>query len=118
MTPKTLLECINKNKIKKIKAIVVMYMGGYPENVIEFYRIKKKFRCCLIEDACHSLGAEYTYKRKNFYIGSCSHSDIATFSLHPVKTITTGEGGVVTTNNKLFAERIKSLRSHGIARKK
>jgi dTDP-4-amino-4,6-dideoxygalactose transaminase len=118
MTPKTLLECINKNKIKKIKAIVVMYMGGYPENVIEFYKIKKKFRCYLIEDACHGLGAEYTYKRKNFYIGSCSHSDIAAFSLHPVKTITTGEGGIVTTNNKLLAERIKSLRSHGIVRKK
>jgi dTDP-4-amino-4,6-dideoxygalactose transaminase len=118
MTPKNLLECINKNKIKKIKAIVVMYMGGYPENVVEFYKIKKKFRCYLIEDACHGLGAQYTYKRKNFYIGSCSHSDIAAFSLHPVKTITTGEGGIVTTNNKFLAERIKNLRSHGIVRKK
>jgi dTDP-4-amino-4,6-dideoxygalactose transaminase len=118
MTPETLLDCISKNKIKKIKAIFVMYMGGYPENVIEFHKIKKKFRFYLIEDACHSLGAQYSYKNKNFYIGSCQHSDIAAFSLHPVKTITTGEGGIVTTNNKLFAERIKTLRSHGIVRKK
>ncbi len=118
MTPKTLLECISINKIKKIKAIVVMYMGGYPENVVEFYKIKKKFKSYLIEDACHSLGAQYSYKNKNFYVGSCAHSDIATFSLHPVKTITTGEGGIVTTNNKFFSKRIKTLRSHGIVKKK
>lgn len=114
MTPRTLLECIKNNKLKKIKAIVTMYLGGYPENVIEFYDIKKKFNCYLIEDACHALGAKYLF-RKNFYpIGSCKNSDISTFSLHPVKTITTGEGGLITTNNKLFYNRILSLRSHGI----
>ena len=67
MTPKTLLECIKNNKLKKIKAIVTMYLGGYPENVIEFYNIKKKFNCFLIEDACHALGAKYLF-RKNFYL--------------------------------------------------
>jgi dTDP-4-amino-4,6-dideoxygalactose transaminase len=59
MTPKTLLECIKNNKLKKIKAIVTMYLGGYPENIIEFYNIKKKFNCYLIEDACHALGSKY-----------------------------------------------------------
>ena len=114
MTPETLLKCIKNNKLKKIKAIVTMYLGGYPENAIEFYNIKKKFNCYLIEDACHALGAKYLF-RKNFYpIGSCKNSDISTFSLHPVKTITTGEGGLITTNNKLFYNRILSLRSHGI----
>ena len=73
---------------------------SYPENVIEFYRIKKKFNCYLIEDACHALGAKYIYKKKNIYIGSCKHSDIAVFSMHPVKSITSGEGGFFTTNNK------------------
>jgi len=118
MTPKTLLECIKKNKLKKIKAIITMYLGGYPENVIEFYNIKKKFNCYLIEDACHAFGARYKFKNKKLHIGSCKHSDLATFSLHPVKTITAGEGGIVTTNNKILANKILLLRSHGIVRKK
>ena len=118
MTPKTLLECIKKNKLKKIKAIVTMYLGGQPENVIEFYKIKKKFNCYLIEDACHALGSKYLYNKKYLSIGSCKHSDIATFSLHPVKTITSGEGGFVTTNNKDLAKKIFLFRSHGIERHK
>ena len=48
MTPKTLLKCIKINKIKKIKIILTMYMGGFPENLLEFYKIKKKFKCLLI----------------------------------------------------------------------
>jgi dTDP-4-amino-4,6-dideoxygalactose transaminase len=64
MTPKTLLECIKNNKLKKIKAIVTMYLGGYPENVIEFYNIKKRFNCYLIEDACHAFGARYKFENK------------------------------------------------------
>ncbi|CAN1593496.1 WecE Predicted pyridoxal phosphate-dependent enzyme apparently involved in regulation of cell wall biogenesis [Candidatus Pelagibacterales bacterium] len=118
MTPETLQACIKKNKLKKIKAIITMYMGGYPENVLEFYKIKKKYRCFLIEDACHALGAKYKYNSRDIYIGSCKHSDIAVFSLHPVKTITTGEGGLITTNSKFFYNRIKLLRSHGIERNK
>ena len=118
MTPDTLLACIKKNKLKKIKAILTMYMGGFPENVVEFYKIKKKYRCFLIEDACHALGSKYEHNSKDIYIGSCKHSDIAVFSLHPVKTITTGEGGLVTTNNKLIYQKILELRSHGIIRDK
>jgi dTDP-4-amino-4,6-dideoxygalactose transaminase len=114
MTPETLLECIKIYKLKKIKVIITMYLGGYPENVIKFYNIKKKFNCYLIEDACHALGAKYIFKKIFLSIGSCKHSDISTFSLHPVKTITTGEGGLITTNNKFFYSRIISLRSHGI----
>jgi len=118
MTPKTLLDCINNNKLKKIKAIITMYLGGYPENIVEFYKIKKKFNCYLIEDACHALGAKYLFNKNFLFIGSCKHSDISTFSLHPVKTITSGEGGLITTNNKIFYNRIISLRSHGINKDK
>jgi dTDP-4-amino-4,6-dideoxygalactose transaminase len=118
MTPKTLLEVIKKYKLNKIKAILTMYLGGYPENVVEFYNIKKKFNCYLIEDACHALGAKYFFKKKYLSIGSCEHSDISTFSLHPVKTITTGEGGLVTTNNRIIYEKIIHLRSHGIYKNK
>jgi dTDP-4-amino-4,6-dideoxygalactose transaminase len=118
MTPKTLSQCIQNNKLKKIKAIVTMYLGGYPENISEFYNIKKKFKCYLIEDACHALGSKYLFNKKFLPIGSCKHSDISTFSLHPVKTITSGEGGLLTTNNKIFYSRIVSLRSHGINKDK
>jgi len=118
MTPETLLKCIKNNKIKKIKAIVTMYLGGYPENVIEFYNIKRKLKCYLIEDACHALGSRYLFNRKFIPVGSCKHSDISTFSLHPVKTITSGEGGLIVTNNKFFYNRIITLRSHGIDKDK
>lgn len=117
MTPKTLSECILKNHLKKIKAIITMYLGGYPENIVEFYNIKKKFKCFLIEDACHAFGAKYKFRNKKLYIGSCKHSDIAVFSFHPVKTITSGEGGAVTTNNKILANKVFLFRSHGIERK-
>jgi dTDP-4-amino-4,6-dideoxygalactose transaminase len=114
MTPAKLLECINKNKLKKIKAVVTMYLGGYPENVIEFYKIKKKLGFLLIEDACHAFGAQYNFRGRNIHIGSCKHSDISTFSLHPVKTITSAEGGVVTTNNNFFFDNMRLFRSHGL----
>jgi len=116
MTPKSLLECIMINKINKIKIILTMYMGGFPENLLEFYKIKKRFNCLLIEDACHAFGAEYSSNKKLIKVGACKHSDISTFSLHPLKPITTGEGGIVTTNHKLIAKKIKNLRSHGIIR--
>ena len=117
MTPETLLMCIKKNNLKKIKAIITMYLGGYPENVYEFYKLKKKNKFYIIEDACHALGASYYYKEKQIMIGSCKHSDLAIFSTHPVKSITTGEGGIVTTNKKSYYENLKKFRSHGIKRK-
>tara|TARA_B110000261_G_scaffold154203_1_gene185588 strand:+ start:1465 stop:2172 length:708 start_codon:yes stop_codon:yes gene_type:complete len=118
VTPDTVLKCIKKNKLKKIKALVVMYHGGYPESSYQLYEIKKKYNLFLIEDACHALGSEYKYKKKYFKVGSCKHADVSTFSLHPVKTITSGEGGIVTTNNIKIANNIKLLRSHGILRNK
>lgn len=116
--PEDIIRCIQKNKIKKVKAIIVMFNGGYPRNIKKLYDLKKKFNCFLIEDACHALGSSYTFKNRKVKIGSCLHSDISTFSLHPLKTITTCEGGIVTTNNKGISEKIKLFRSHGILKKK
>lgn len=118
MTPETLLKCINFNKLKKIKAIVTMYLGGYPRDIKEFYKIKKKLKCFLIEDSCHALGARYYYNNKSFNIGSCKHADISTFSLHPLKSITSGEGGLVTTKNKTIFKKMYLCRSHGINKSK
>jgi dTDP-4-amino-4,6-dideoxygalactose transaminase len=68
----------------------------------------------VIEDACHALGAEYKSGGKWNKVGSCRHSDMTVFSFHPVKHITTGEGGAVTTNNKNLYRKLLALRSHGV----
>jgi len=118
MSPENIIDICKKFKIKKIKAVITMYNGGYPNNAEKFKSLKKKYKCYIVEDACHALGATYKYNKKNIKIGSCSHSDISTFSLHPLKTITTGEGGIVTTNSKKIGEKIKKLRSLGIEKNK
>lgn len=118
ITPNKIVECIKKNKLTKISALVVMYNGGFPEYIKEFYYLKKKFNFFIIEDACHALGSEYKHKDKFLRIGSCKHSDVCTFSMHPLKSITTGEGGIVTTNNTKIAKNIILLRNHGILRSK
>jgi dTDP-4-amino-4,6-dideoxygalactose transaminase len=110
----TLLNCIKKNKLKKVKVVINMYMGGYPNHVQEFIKLKKKYKFYLIEDACHAFGSSYKVKNRKFKIGSCKHCDISTFSLHPVKTFTTGEGGLVSTNNNKFYKELLKYRSHGI----
>ena len=84
MSKENVLKCIKINNLKNIKAIVTMYLGGYVENNIDFYYLKKKLNCYLIEDACHSIGAKYKFKKKYYNIGSCKHSDICVFSFHPV----------------------------------
>ena len=59
----------------------------------------------MIEDSCHALGSEYSFKQKNYKIGNGKHADISTFSFHAIKSITTGEGGAITTNNKTFFKK-------------
>ena len=118
MTPKNLLDCIKRNKIKKVKAVVTMYLGGYAENVFSFYKLKKKYKFYLIEDACHAFGAKYQHNGKKFMVGSCKHSDISVFSFHPVKTITTAEGGAVTTNSKSIDLKIRLMKNHNIQKNK
>ena len=117
INPQSIIDCLKKNKIKKVKAIISMYMGGYPRFIKDLYRLKKKLNCYLIEDACHAFGASYEINKKKFTIGSCLHSDICTFSFHPLKTITTGEGGLITTNKRSMANKIRLYRSHNIQRK-
>ena len=118
ITPKTIEECCKKFNLKRVKAVIVMYNGGYPQNVEKFIKLKKKFNFKIIEDACHALGAEYICKNKKLKVGSCKHSDVCTFSFHPLKTITTGEGGAVTTNSKKIYDKMEKIRSHGIKRQR
>lgn len=103
---------IEKLITKKTKAIVPVHFAGQPCEMETIYKIAKKHKLKVIEDACHALGARY----KKFKIGNCKFSDMAIFSFHPVKSITTGEGGAILTNNKEYYKRVLLLRSHGISK--
>lgn len=118
MQPNHFYECIKKNNLRKIDLLINLHMSGHPNNIKEFYDIKKKFNCYLIEDACHAFGAAYKINNKYFKVGSCKHSDICTFSFHAIKSITTGEGGAICTNNSKFYSKFLLFRSHGIIRSK
>ena len=97
-------------KKRKIDIVVVVHMSGHPADMQKIYNLKKKYKFKLIEDACHALGGSYNKKK----IGSCFYSDISTFSFHPVKPITTAEGGMVTTNSKEIYKKLLIYRTHGI----
>ncbi|MFC1668484.1 UDP-4-amino-4,6-dideoxy-N-acetyl-beta-L-altrosamine transaminase, partial [Chlamydiota bacterium] len=109
---------IEKNITKKTKAIIPVHFAGYPCDIKLIHSIAKKHNLIVIEDGCHALGAQYKSKDKWVKVGSCKHSDMTVFSFHPVKNITTGEGGAVTTNNMNLYKRLKALRSHGIYKDK
>ena len=116
--PEDVENVIKKHNLKKVSLVISMYLGGQPDNAIEFFKLKKKYNFFLMEDACHALGGNYSYKNKKYKVGCSKHCDISTFSLHPLKTITSGEGGIISTNNKLIYKRVNLLKSHGILRKK
>jgi len=107
---------IEKKFTKKTKAIIPVHFAGHPCDLIKIHSIAKRHNLIVIEDACHALGAKYRVNNRWVTIGSCRHSDLTVFSFHPVKTITTGEGGAITTNNKNLYEKMASLRSHGIVK--
>jgi UDP-4-amino-4,6-dideoxy-N-acetyl-beta-L-altrosamine transaminase len=104
---------IDPEKIKgritpKTKAILYVDYAGQPCKMKELREIAEEHGLSLIEDAAHAIGAEYQGKK----VGS--FADVTEFSFHPVKHITTGEGGAVTTNNDEYAEKLRMLRNHGM----
>lgn len=99
---------------KKTRAIVPVHFAGQSCEMDEIRKVSKKHKLLVIEDACHGLGGKY----KKAKIGSCKYSDMVVFSFHPVKSITTGEGGAVLTNNKKYYEKLILLRNHGIHKDK
>lgn len=97
-----------KHITKRTKAIIAVDYAGHPCDMEKIRRLADSFRLLIIQDAAHSLGAEYQGER----IGSLA--DLTTFSFHPVKHITTGEGGMVTTNDPSLAQRARMFRNHGL----
>ena len=103
------LKTSKRNKLPKI--IVSVDFAGNPVFQEKLYYLSKRYKFKIVEDASHALGARY----KNHMVGSCTWCDITIFSFHPVKTITTDEGGIATTNNSLINKRLKMFRTHGQA---
>jgi UDP-4-amino-4,6-dideoxy-N-acetyl-beta-L-altrosamine transaminase len=94
------------------KVLVAVHLCGLPCDMQAIQALSQEYGFSIIEDASHAIGGRYQDKP----IGACQYSDITVFSFHPVKTITTGEGGMAVTNSAVMAETMALLRSHGITR--
>jgi len=99
------------NQLPKI--LMAVHLAGQPCDMERIWELSKKYGFLIIEDASHAIGGKY----KNQYIGGCTYSHISVFSFHPVKIITTAEGGMALTNSAVLANKMALLRSHGITRK-
>lgn len=94
------------------KVVIPVHFAGLPCDMSAIARLAGEYGFRVIEDASHAVGARY----QDGAVGNCRHSDITVFSFHPVKIITTGEGGIALTTDPALAERLQRLRSHGITR--
>ena len=107
---KKLIQARKDNKLPKI--LIPVHFAGQSCNMKKIYSLSQEYGFRVIEDASHAIGGSYLNKP----IGGCQYSDITVFSFHPVKIITTGEGGIALTNNKEIANRMSRLSAHGITR--
>ena len=103
------------------RLVVPVHYAGLPANMPAIGALCREAGAMVVEDACHALGARYRSvdadgRERWHRVGACDHSDMTCFSFHPVKHITTGEGGAITTRNEALYRRLLSLRSHGIVR--
>ena len=101
-----------KNSKKKPKIIIPVHFSGQPTDQEKIFKLSRKYKFKILEDASHSIGA----RRNDNKVGNCKWSDITIFSFHPVKIITTGEGGMALSNNKRLFEKLKLYRNHGVTR--
>jgi perosamine synthetase len=102
-------ECVSKRITPRTKALLPVDYAGHPADLDALRAIADRYGLTIIEDACHALGAEHRGRR----VGSISQMTV--FSFHPVKHLTTGEGGMVTTDNPGFADTLRKFRNHGIS---
>ena len=98
----------------KVQAIAPVHFGGLPCDMLKIKKIADDIGAIIYEDAAHAFGASFPDGSK---IGSCKYSDMTIFSFHPVKSIATGEGGVITTNDEKIYEKLIRLRNHGLEKK-
>ena len=103
-------------KHKAPRVVIPVDFAGLGADLPAMAELSKTYGFSLIEDAAHALGSFYEFDGRQYACGSCTHTDAAIFSFHPVKTITTGEGGAVMTNDARLADRVRCLRNHGMER--
>lgn len=100
-----------------VVGITPVHFAGLPCDMEKIWELADEYDLFVLEDACHAPGAQYRDRKGNWHkIGSCSHSDAAILSFHPVKHITTGEGGAILTNDPDLADSVRKLRHHGISK--
>lgn len=116
MTPDTLSEALTRLDGRRLRAVLPVHLRGDVAELPALEALAKSTGAVLVEDAPHALGTTMTFGNVAEQVGDCRHSAMATFSFHPVKTIATGEGGMVTTNDDRLAERLRRLRTHGMVR--
>ncbi len=116
MTPDTLAEALARVGNSGLRAVLPVHLRGDVADLNGLESLAKSAGAVLVEDAPHALGSSLKSGNVTERVGDCAHSAMATFSFHPVKTIATGEGGMVTTNDDRLAERLRRLRTHGMVR--
>lgn len=94
------------------KVVIVVHFSGQSCDMIELAKLSKRYGFLIIEDASHAIGARYNEQM----VGGCCYSDVTVFSFHPVKIITTAEGGAILTNSEAIAKKAQLMRSHGVTR--
>lgn len=133
MTPETLAEALQhcarmpvpgSTRPARARVVLPVHLGGQAGDGAAIAALAERHGCVVIEDACHALGSTRTSPHSGAEaaadgperLGACRHALAATFSFHPVKTLTTGEGGAITTQDDALAERLRRLRNHGLTR--
>jgi len=101
---------------RKTRGLIPVHFAGQPCDMASMFAISRRHNLVVIEDAAHAIGAGYEVNGRKFRVGSCAHSDMTIFSFHPVKHMTTGEGGMITTNSPELYEKLCLLRTHGITK--
>ncbi|CZF79907.1 UDP-4-amino-4, 6-dideoxy-N-acetyl-beta-L-altrosamine transaminase [Grimontia celer] len=114
LCPKRLAEKLEHAKLTDTlpHIVVVVHMCGQSCDMEAIHQLSEQYGFRIIEDASHAIGGKY----QDQYVGNCQYSDITVFSFHPVKIITTAEGGMALTNNPALAKAMENLRSHGVTR--
>jgi UDP-4-amino-4,6-dideoxy-N-acetyl-beta-L-altrosamine transaminase len=117
MGPGHFEDALKRAGSRRVRAAIPVHLNGQTAEMTSLAGVAEKHGVVLLEDAAHAIGTTVTENGKRVPVGACAHSMMTIFSFHPVKTITSAEGGAVTTNDPALAARLRRLRSHGITHK-
>lgn len=109
-------EALEANWTPDIRAVIPVAYAGQSADMPRIAEIARRNGAIVIEDGCHGIGGGFVHEGKAYKIGGHRWADITTFSFHPVKSMTTGEGGMLVTDNDAYADKARMLRSHGVER--